>query len=241
MITKKHYLLIFLLSTFFIGNLAGQELENRNWLFEFGLVKSYMSSTLDIADTEAIYKAKLNYNWLLPSLRLSRKIDFKKQSFSIKPFIGFAILGGNRGSFNKATFQLDSTTYFLSIFGARYQIYHAEFGNFFNYTIKNFDIQFGLKGQYLLGKSIIATLDYSPQRVRLIPTPSPDNNELRYSGKRLADFSANAGLRIQYNWKRFSFATEYWQGLTDLSVAESDWFKNDIYEHNFRLMLGYRL
>jgi hypothetical protein len=36
-------------------------------------------------------------------------------------------------------------------------------------------------------------------------------------------------------------ATEYWQGVTDLSLAKADWFENDVYENNIHLMFGYKL
>lgn len=240
MITKKDYLLTILLCTFFIGNIFGQESEERNWSIEFGVVKSYMNSTLDFENTETNYKARLNYSWLLPTLRLSRHINFKNNAISLKPFIGFSILGVNKGSFNKGSFHIDSTTYFLSTMGTEFQLYYGEFGSFISYSVGQFDFQFGLKGQYLLGTNTLITSDYIPGRVRLTPTPLPDNQELNYSGKKLTDFSANLGLKIQYNWNRFTFATEYWQGITNLSSAEGDWFSNKIYEYNFRLMLGYK-
>ncbi len=236
----KNLLLIFLLGVLYNGETFGQEVEKRNWSIEFGFVKSYINSNLKITNNEEKYKAKLKYNWIFPSLKLARRIDLENGSKSITPFIGFAILGANSGSINKGTFQLDSTTYFLSTNGTEVQLYFGEIGSFINYSIKSFDFQFGLKAQYLLGSDAIVTTDYVPQRVRLFPTPSPDNRELNYSGERLTDFSANVGLRVQYNWKRFLFATEYWQGFTDLSLAESEWFSNDIYEYNFRLMLGYK-
>jgi hypothetical protein len=237
----KNLLLTVTLCSFFIGNLFGQNEKGRNWTMEIGGTKSYMNSTVTIINTNEVYTARLNYSNLLPTFRINRNIHFQKNTFSIQPFIGVSIIGMSRGKMNANVFQIDTSIYFFSINRATVRMHYLELGSFLNYRIKNFDIQLGLKGQYLLLYRANITLDYSPQRVRLIPTPSPDNSELEPSTKNLAHFSANAGLRIQYHWKRFTIATEYWQGITDLSLAETNWFENDAYENNIRLMFGYKL
>jgi hypothetical protein len=114
--------------------------------------------------------------------------------------LGAAIIGMNRGTMSENVFQIDTSSYFFSTSGAAIRMHYLELGSFLNYSLKRFDIQFGLKGQYLLLYRGSLSLNYAPQRVRLIPTPSPDSSELNHSIKKnLTNFSANAGLRIQYN------------------------------------------
>ena len=222
-----------------IANLHSQDKKTQNWSVELGVVKSYITSEMKIPTSDLEHKAKLNNRWLLPSLRLSRNIQIKESQLSITPFIGLSAIGASRGTIDNKNFQLDTTTYFFST-QTLFRLYYSELGSFVNYSVKNFDFQFGIKGQYALIYYSTLTLDLVPQRVRLAPTPAADSRELSYEGDRLVNFSANAGFRIQYNWRRFSVAAEYWQGLTDLSSAESDWFTNDVYENNLRFMVGYQ-
>lgn len=235
----KNLLFTTLICLLFSINIFCQNEKARNWSVELGGVKSYISSEMIIPASDLEHKAKLNNSRLLPSLRLTRNINIKKSRFSVKPFLGLSVIGASSGTIDNKNFQLDTTTYYLSTRTA-FRMYYSELGSFISYSIKNFNFQFGIKGQYLLTYQGIFTLDLVPQRVRLAPTPAADSRELSYEGDRLADFSANAGLRIQYNWKRFSIATEYWQGLTDLSSAQGNWFTNDVYENNLRLMVGYQ-
>lgn len=252
----KRITLIIFLFTFFTKNVSCQETSNSacggsipvvfaeeikvfKWSIELGGVKSYITSEMNIPTSDLEHKAKLNNRLLLPSLRLIRIINIKECRFSVSPFIGLSAIGASRGTIDNKSFQLDTTTYFFST-QTPFRLYHSEIGSFVNYTIRSFNIQFGIKGQYALIYYSTLTLDLVPNRVRLAPTPAADSRELSYEGDRLTNFSANAGFRIQYNWRRFSVAVEYWQGLTDLSSAESDWFTNDVYENNLRLMVGYR-
>jgi hypothetical protein len=235
----KNLLFTILICLLFNSNIFCQNEKKRNWSVEFGVVKSYITSEMNIPTSDLEHKAKLNNRLLLPSLRLSRNIKIKESRFSVKPFLGLSVIGASRGTIDNKSFQLDTTTYFFSTQTA-FRMYYSELGSFVNYSIRNFDFQFGIKGQYALIYYSTLTLDLVPQRVRLAPTPAADSRELSYEGDRLANFSANAGFRVQYNWRRFTIATEYWQGLTDLSSARGDWFTNDVYENNLRFMVGYR-
>lgn len=223
----------------FIGNAFGQTEKDRKWSVEAGLLNSAFDVEMTILPSNKVLNTKLKHSLFFPKVGVNRRIDFKNSKFSIQPFVGVSMIGANR-DIESIPFEVDSATYFLSTRGGSFQFVYLDFGSFLNYSFHNIDFQFGIKGQYFLDYSAVISLDYSPQRVRLLPNPSPDGNELQYDGKRLADFTACAGFRIQYNFKRYFFATEFWQGLTDLSLAESDWFENKVFQHNFGVSFGFK-
>lgn len=233
----KNLISTFLLSFIFIGNIFCQTEKNRKWSVEAGLLSSSFDVEMIILPSNEILNTKLSHSLFLPNLHLNRHIDLKESSFSFQPFIGVSMIGGDR-DIKKIDFEVDSITYFLSTEFSSFHLFYLDLGSFINYSFHNIDFQFGIKVQYLLDQMSGSSLSYVATRVRLMPNPSPASNELRYDGKRLTDFTACAGLRMQYNFKHYFFSTEFWQGLTDLSVAESHWFTNDIYIRSFGVSFG---
>lgn len=235
----KNLLFTFFCITVFLGNTFGQDLKNHHWTIEIGPVKSYFSTTLTITDSPIPHYAQLTNSRLLPAIRLARKIPIGKTNFAFQPFIGASISGANKGAIDNDVLRVNNTNYFVATTHGEFKLYHLEFGSFINYQIRNFDIQVGLNNRYHLDYRTLITLDYVPERVRLLPSPFADSNELEYTSEQVVNFSTNAGLRLQYTWARFIFGAEAWYGLTNLSVAKADWFQNEVYENSFRLMFGY--
>lgn len=236
----KNQILIFLCITLFYGNTFGQDSKNHHWTIEIGPVKSYFSTEINITDSPIPHYAQLTNSRFLPAIRLARQLPIGKTDFAFQPFVGASISGANKGSIDNDVLRINNTNYFVSMNRGEFKLYHLEFGSFINYKINNFDIQLGINNRYHLDYQVFVTLDYAPERIRLLPSPSPDSNELAYSNEQVTNFSTNAGLRLQYTWSRFVFGAETWYGLTNLSVAEADWFQNEVYENSFRLMFGYK-
>ena len=238
----KNLFLTLIFCSLFIGNLFCQNEKERNWSVEIGFGITEFQTETYFKDADTTFYGTFGNSALTPTLRLSRKFQLSKnEKFSIQPFVGFTILGTNNNAREEISrFKMDTTVYFVMEDGGSYHIPSLEVGTFFNYTNGKLSFQLGIKSQYHLTVYGSYPLDYSPNRIRINPHVSPDSNDLKYEKEPLSNFSANAGLRVQYDFNQFLIAAEGWYGLTNLSVSEADWYENEIHENNIRLMFGYR-
>lgn len=182
-------------------------------------------NTINWAASPLNVDEKLNRNQfsILPSLKLKYFIPLSElknnSTFGITPFLGYNIFGGKskeEPNEYKDMIRLES----------------FEIGVLPSYSLNNgLNIYGGLKGQYIFSaknKSYGSIVD---------PINADREWETNDIGSLIKDLSFNIGAGFNYNINRFTFGIETWFGISNLSDGEGP----EIYENNYRLIIGYRI
>lgn len=242
----KNLLFTITLCLLFIGNIFGQNEENRKWLVEIGASAGQLFSKTVYAPTN--FDTTVYRNWTkvrpMPVVKISRTFNISRMfNSNIQSFVGFSVIGTETGLENPTHLfatNLPNVPFFIQEKRNKYYyIPSLEMGSFLNFSIKNFQIGVGLKGQYHLK---LWTNDHYLKGEIVSTNPIILNSENVYYDLEtiFTRLSADAGLRVQYPCNRFIIAAEGWYGMTNISKFEYDGIDYRQNETNMRLMIGYR-
>lgn len=160
---------------------------------------------------------------LLPSFKLKYSIPLTKLEnnsvVEIAPFMGYNMFGGKS--------QKESNGYKDVIL-----LQALEMGILPTWSLNSkMNFYVGFKGQYIFSAkqksygTVLSTIDTERE------WNTNNMNEL------FEDISFSIGAGVQYKINRFSFGIETWFGVINLSDSEG----LEIYENNYRLIVGYRI
>lgn len=218
----KKKLILFLFISILIYSAGAGPLSEVQVGLSYNRMKWYYSTF----NPNPVIKFKRNKLYLQPCMRFSTHFilsgNDSMPKLSLTPFVGLAIFGG-KGKEDTSSYK-DKLAFYTMEAGI-YSSIHIR---------RKVSLGAGLKMNYtpLILQRHYGTLNQVNDNDRQWTT--------RDFSTPFRKFSGNAGLIARYTQKRYAIALEAWFGMTQLFKEQTYFSLVNVFETNYRLMLGYK-